>query len=184
MAVDQDDVAKRIEAGCAPRIERSGERFLIVLDGPAPSGVVCAGDGQKQFPSWQHAADWLARFGIGRPTRETDEGQVAALTLVVIRSRDLAASREFYESIGLRFQTEQHESGPLHYSCKLGDTVVELYPHGSRGTAGLRLGFAVDSLPTALARIAALGGSIVSSSADAAVVDDPDGHRIELAQRR
>ena len=54
----------RIDAGCSARILRSGHVFLIVVDGPPPSGVVCFRDRQKEFPSWQHARDWLDSLGI------------------------------------------------------------------------------------------------------------------------
>jgi hypothetical protein len=64
MALDQGDLPKRIEAGCTARIVRSGPYFVVVLDGPAPCGVVCFGSKPKQFPSPQHAVDWLARVGV------------------------------------------------------------------------------------------------------------------------
>jgi hypothetical protein len=64
MAVDQTHVRDRIDAGCKPRIVPSGRRFVIVLDGPAPAGVVCARDKRKEFPSREHAADWLASLGL------------------------------------------------------------------------------------------------------------------------
>jgi hypothetical protein len=67
MAVDQTLVRERIDAGCTPRIVPSGGRFVIVLDGPAPAGVVCARDERKEFPSRQHAADWLASLGPPSP---------------------------------------------------------------------------------------------------------------------
>ena len=64
MAVDQDELPKRLEAGCKARIVRAGGHFVVVLDGPPPAGVVCVRDNHKQFPSWQHAADWLTTFGV------------------------------------------------------------------------------------------------------------------------
>lgn len=63
MAVDQTLVPDRIDAGCAPRIVRSGRHFVIVLDGPDPAGVVCAGEKRKEFPSREHATEWLASLG-------------------------------------------------------------------------------------------------------------------------
>jgi hypothetical protein len=64
MAVDQAELLNRVEAGCKARIVRTQRRFVVVLDGPEPSGVVCERDKQKRFPSPQHAADWLATFGV------------------------------------------------------------------------------------------------------------------------
>ena len=70
-----------------------------------------------------------------------------SLTLLVLRSNDLNAMRDFYQAIGLTFAEEQHGSGPKHLSTRLGDVVLEIYPR--RGTAhstSIRLGFRVDSV--------------------------------------
>jgi hypothetical protein len=75
MAVDQAEVGKRLVAGCTARIVRSGHQFLVVLDGPPPSGVVCGGDRQKAFPSSQHATDWLNRLCIGHCNSDPGQGE-------------------------------------------------------------------------------------------------------------
>lgn len=104
------------------------------------------------------------------------------LSLVVIRVVDLAASRRFYEQLGLEFQREQHGSGPEHLSTVIGGTVVELYPVGSGpSTKGLRLGFVVADLT----QIAATCGASVIEDIErdgqrVVLVRDPDGHKLEL----
>ena len=50
------------------------------------------------------------------------------LNLLVIRCRDLEASRIFYESLGATFSLEKHGAGPEHYAGELEGLVFELYP--------------------------------------------------------
>jgi lactoylglutathione lyase len=116
---------------------------------------------------------------------------MAALSLIVLRCADLEVSRVFFATLGLDLTAEQHESGPVHYSCQLGDWVLELYPGKSgsapsRTSAGATLhGFRVDSLDAVIASLQALGTEIVHPLSDSpwgqrAVVLDPDGRAIEL----
>ncbi|HWJ61802.1 MAG TPA: VOC family protein [Acidimicrobiales bacterium] len=109
-------------------------------------------------------------------------GSVEHVTLVVVRVGDLAASRAFYERLGLAFQVEQHGSGPEHLSADLGGTVIELYPQGSgpRST-GTRLGFAVASVDAVLAAVPD-GTEVPRDGGRTVVVVDPDGHRVELTE--
>jgi hypothetical protein len=67
-------------------------------------------------------------------------------TLLVLYSPRLEECRRFYGGLGLRFATEQHGAGPLHYAAILGDgTVLELYPaRPGRETGALRLGLTVQ----------------------------------------
>jgi len=67
--------------------------------------------------------------------------------------------------------------------------LLEIYPRGEgTGTAGVRLGFAVPDLAQAVAAVRVVGGGVVSLPeaspwGQRAVVEDVDGHRIELLQR-
>lgn len=102
----------------------------------------------------------------------------------MLRCGDLEASRRFYSALGLVLTTEQHGSGPVHYSCQLGATVLELYPARSTATK-TRLGVGVPSVSEALEALRALGGRIdrEPSNDDAScIVRDPDGNAVELAQ--
>jgi catechol 2,3-dioxygenase-like lactoylglutathione lyase family enzyme len=49
-----------------------------------------------------------------------------ALTLVVVRCRDLEQSRRFYQAISLILTAEQHGTGPLHYSNQTGGSASAL----------------------------------------------------------
>jgi predicted enzyme related to lactoylglutathione lyase len=118
---------------------------------------------------------------------------MATLSLIVLRCANLEASLAFFAVLGLDFSAEQHGKGPVHYSCRLGDAVLELYPGkpGStpgRTEAGASMhGFRVESLDVVLANLQKLGAAIVHPPTDSpwgrrAVVLDPDGRAIELTQ--
>jgi catechol 2,3-dioxygenase-like lactoylglutathione lyase family enzyme len=109
---------------------------------------------------------------------------MATLTLLVLRCGDLEASRSFYSALGLVLTTEQHGSGPVHYSCQLGATVLELYPAQSTTTA-TRLGVALESVVDALETLRSLGARIdrePSPESASCVVRDADGNAVELTQ--
>lgn len=85
-----------------------------------------------------------------------------ALALIVIRAADIEASLSFYRAIGVAFVEEQHDSGPVHYSCELGELVLELYPNKASSpqrssTHTTMLGFKVASLESTLAELLKLG---------------------------
>jgi len=112
-----------------------------------------------------------------------------ALNLVVIRSLDIERVAKFYRALGLPLQEHRHGSGPLHYAAELDSAVFEIYPRKSDtdGTTSVRLGFRVASLDAAIAALQEVGGQIVSAPqlsewGRRAVVEDPDGHKIELTE--
>ena len=114
------------------------------------------------------------------------------ITLLVLRTTDLAQTRAFYETVGLAFVEEQHGNGPVHYACERDGMVIELYPGkpGSapdRRTAGATMiGFRVDHVDAVLANFRAMGAIILTEAQSSAwgqraVVQDPDGRAIELS---
>lgn len=107
---------------------------------------------------------------------------VKSLSLIVLRCADLEASRTFFSALGAEFTPEQHGTGPKHYSCTLGQVVLELYPARGRNTSDLRLGFVVRDLARTLERVRNTGGTVISEDVGQAVVVDPDGHKIELTE--
>jgi catechol 2,3-dioxygenase-like lactoylglutathione lyase family enzyme len=117
--------------------------------------------------------------------RSMPEQAGATLSLVVIRVRDLTASRSFYELLGLAFTWERYGNGPDHLSTSLGDVVLELYPQGAGGSsAGLRLGLHVPSLSDTVTSVGPTDVKLVERAGErVAVVSDPDGHTIELTER-
>lgn len=114
--------------------------------------------------------------------------EILALTLIVLRCSDIERSRDFYESLGLRFASEKHGSGHAHYSTRIGSIVLELYPQTDAETRGLRIGFSVVDLSATLQLVGHNGYSPTRVFWDAlpphALIRDPDGHWIELTQVR
>jgi hypothetical protein len=87
---------------------------------------------------------------------------MTALTLLVIRCRDLERWRSFYQALGLEFAPEKHGSGPHHYSSRLGSTVLELYP-STKAVGGLRFGFSVADVVEGVAADELVGRPSASS---------------------
>lgn len=113
---------------------------------------------------------------------------MTSLSLLVLRAADPERLARFYSAFGLAFRTEKHGEGPLHWSCDLGGSVLEIYPASSRvpSTAGARLGFRVRSVDEALQACGACG-RVLSPPANGswgyrAVVEDPEGHTVELTE--
>ena len=110
--------------------------------------------------------------------------------LLVIKTDQLETTRQFYQSIGIQFQKHQHGKGPVHYAAEMGPLVFEIYPLSDRQSlvdSSTRLGFTVSQLDKL---IAALPEDIVLKSpyqaewGYQAIVQDPDGRKIELTQRQ
>ena len=111
------------------------------------------------------------------------------LNLLVIRSEEPARAIGFYESLGLRFQEEQHGKGPVHWAAEFGGLVMEVYPAKSPDDVErtTRLGFEVDEIESILASLRDQGVEVVNNLKQTqwglrAVVKDPDGRSVELVQ--
>jgi catechol 2,3-dioxygenase-like lactoylglutathione lyase family enzyme len=105
------------------------------------------------------------------------------LGYIVLSCRDVLVTKRFYEVLGLRFQIEKHENGPLHFSAIASGVVVELYPVTSGGEGAVaadprRIGFAVSNPEQIAALLEVAGASQVSPRC----FRDPDGRTIEIAQ--
>lgn len=110
---------------------------------------------------------------------------VSAITLIVLRCADIERAREFYEALGAVLVAEQHGSGSRHYSATIGGTVLELYPRRGAETRGMRLGLSVSDLASTVGGVERAGGRVVRTElvqTPSAIVEDPDGHTIELTQ--
>lgn len=114
-----------------------------------------------------------------------------SLNLLVLRAAELRATAAFYEALGFTFVTERHGQGPEHLASvamEASPLVLELYPASCAvDTQAVRLGFTVPNLATALERLTAAGGALVtpprtSPHGRKAVVSDPDGRRVELLE--
>lgn len=113
----------------------------------------------------------------------------AYVCLVVLRVKDMAAARRFYEAMGFFFETHRHGGGPEHLA---GGTVAhtavfEIYPlrEGQAPTTSTRIGFSVDAVDPYIEEMLAAGGTLVEPPHDSewgrrAVLQDPEGHKVEL----
>jgi predicted enzyme related to lactoylglutathione lyase len=129
-------------------------------------------------------------FGsAARKLREMVRRPILALGMVILETRDLEASKAFYESLGLMLHEEQHGRGPRHYAAMIGPLVFELYPcHGNDTPARARLGFETSALDRTLDTLRAGSATIIREPHDSpwgrcALVQDPDGNRIQLTER-
>jgi catechol 2,3-dioxygenase-like lactoylglutathione lyase family enzyme len=110
-----------------------------------------------------------------------------SLTLLVLRCADVQRSLEFYRSLGLSFTREQHGKGPEHFSCTMGELVLELYPrrdaNADTSIEPARLGFRIGALEKVLEQLRDL--NLLSTTQQderggVALVRDPDGRTVEL----
>jgi len=111
------------------------------------------------------------------------------INLVVIRAADMERSAQFYRLLGLDFTKHRHGKGPEHYASENGPVIFEIYPcqDETETSSGLRIGFQLASVDEAVAALQDAEAVIVSPPKDSpwgrrAVVDDPDGYRVELTQ--
>lgn len=116
-------------------------------------------------------------------------GNIVSISLVMIRSTNLERASGFYSTLGLEFTAHRHGSGPEHLACEMDGFVFEIYPRkdDSDSTASVRIGFRVPSVDAALEQLQGIGAKIVSPAKASewgrrAVVDDFDGHRVELTE--
>ena len=102
------------------------------------------------------------------------------INLIVLRSKDIHQMKTFYEDIlSLKFCSEQHGSGPYHYSTDIDGTVLEIYPIKKDSTEGLRLGFQLESFSDIKVKLAKRNIEFTETH-DSIVFTDPDGHKIEI----
>jgi lactoylglutathione lyase len=125
--------------------------------------------------------------GIDLP-RTKEERIVLSLNLLVLKTTEPDRLVRFYERLGISFVREKHGGGSEHHSGDVGGLTLEIYPANSSDetTAGTRLGFRVSSLSHTLA---AMGTDLDVLSPPEntawgwrAVLADPAGHKVELAE--
>ena len=110
------------------------------------------------------------------------------LSLVVIKTNQLEKLVEFYSRFGLAFDYHRHGDGPFHYTTQMGVTYLEIYPLPKSQTVAdktTRLGITVKNLDGLVKLLRENGVKIISEPAQTefgynAIVEDPDGRKIEL----
>ncbi len=53
------------------------------------------------------------------------------MEIFVVWVEDIERTKAFFEGFGMTFQTEQHGTGPEHYSCQSENALFEIYPKRS-----------------------------------------------------
>jgi len=114
-----------------------------------------------------------------------------SMNLIVIRSKNIEKSLEFYKAIGLSFIKEKHGSGPEHYSSTINNLVFEIYPiiDNNKGNNNIRIGFNISSLDDVVNLLSKKGFEIVSEAKNScwgrrAVMKDYDNYTVELIDKK
>ncbi|MBC9935004.1 VOC family protein [Chitinophaga qingshengii] len=112
------------------------------------------------------------------------------LQLLVIKTNQPERLAAFYTMLGIEFEYHRHGKGPFHYASKNGLPVLEIYPLPSDDVVPdntTRLGFGVSNLDELIVRLTEQYIIVVTMPVKTewgyrAVVQDPDGRKIELTE--
>lgn len=113
------------------------------------------------------------------------------IKLIVLRTGNLQELMSFYELLGLIFEYHKHGNSPYHYSTKVGDIILEIYPLANGqidADKNLRLGFALDDFDNTINNLKKTGVKFYSEPCQTefgflGVVIDPDNRKIELYKK-
>ncbi len=113
------------------------------------------------------------------------------LKLLVIRSANPTQLAQFYTQLGCIFEQHQHGKGPLHYSCTVAQTVLEIYPLAKgqlTADSNLRLGFELEEFEVVLEKLIERDVKIIQASGESefgwmCVVEDTEGRKVELYKK-
>lgn len=111
----------------------------------------------------------------------------------MIRTSKIEEVKTFYQGLGIQLVEEQHGNGPIHYSYVQDQLVIEIYPGdegslpGWKNAGAMMLGFYVKDIKEIIDQIDILKGKVISNRTEnkrgfRAVLEDPDGRRIELIE--
>lgn len=117
---------------------------------------------------------------------------MTSLNLIVIKTDNLQGQAEFYRALGIEFDYHKHGNGPYHYASIAGNPTLEIYPLPKNATKPdhtTRLGLVVEQLDVLIADLKSRGITIVSEPTVSewgymAIVQDLDGRKIELTERK
>jgi len=144
----------------------------------------CSSMGCTHPTMGQRSYAYLLGYSAGKRTTEPPP----MINLMVIRTSNLERLRAFYSTLGLELVEERHGTGPVHYSCTMAGTVMEIYPTKRPVTGGNRLGLRLQTPAAAIERLQLAGylpnGSAPlnrGTSSQAFMVRDPDGNELELS---
>jgi lactoylglutathione lyase len=110
------------------------------------------------------------------------------LRLIVIRTTNPQLLADFYSMLGLSFKYHKHGNSPYHFSADIGPAILEIYPQSkdqAETDKYLRLGFAIDNFEVTIESLRTKSTPIIKEPmltefGFMAIVEDPDGRKIEL----
>lgn len=113
------------------------------------------------------------------------------IRLIVIRTDDIKKLADFYILLGLAFEYHKHGRSPLHYSAKIGHTILEIYPFAKdqiEADRNLRLGFGIDNFDQTILTLKKLNVPFSLEPTQTefgfmAIISDPDERKIELYKK-
>ena len=118
---------------------------------------------------------------------------VRSVNALILKTNKLEESLNFYQTVGLSLEQEEHGEGPTHYAGKIGPTHFAIYEmdpwkEQERRTGKAReimVGFEIDDLNATLESLKAIKAPVVIEPEDVpwgrrAVVMDPDARPVEL----
>lgn len=103
------------------------------------------------------------------------------LKYLVIKCNDIEESKIFYEAIGFELTKEKHGEGLEHYSFKLNDITIELYPTKKRVEGNLILGLEIEiSVLEIQKKLSAISYSkeFIKNKDGSVSILDPNGNKI------
>ncbi|PXX99640.1 VOC family protein [Halomonas sp. LBP4] len=116
-------------------------------------------------------------------TAQHRDGPALQINLLVLRCKELEASKRFYELLGFRFLKERHGDGPIHYASQDAGMVFELYPlFENEAVDNTRLGFIIPDLEKVLSHLEIANRHKIAGR-EVYIVQDPDDRKIELMER-
>jgi hypothetical protein len=121
--------------------------------------------------------------------------RIEFLSAVLLTSTQPVRLAGFYRDVlGVPLHEEQHDSGPSHRGCELGDVHFAIHPEdaaedAARGPGPVRLAFWVFDLESFVQRLDKEHGircrypvQDLGSSSMVTAITDPDGNEVELTQ--
>lgn len=106
------------------------------------------------------------------------------INTIVFSTHDLEASKQFYDLLDMSFHKEQHNNGPIHYSCNINGIILELYPATFNFPAekSTRLGIEVNNLKDIENNLLKFKIPMKKNN-HLITVEDPDGRKIYISQK-
>ncbi len=112
-----------------------------------------------------------------------------SLNLLVLRCKNIEASKEFYSYFNFSFNEEQHCKSPRHYAATNNNFVFELYPiDKTEYPDNCRLGFTVQNLDLLFSTFKNkcwIEKALFTRNAQKLfIAKDPDGRKVEISEKK